>query len=225
MLKGRVADGDQKLADQLFKGQVMTRAQRKGAYTKLKHALGRNLTCNEESNYGDRNESDSTYVDEGSDENVDAENAREENPLMNQLPDNYLCKGSLDKMMMNALKELNIDDIRDFLKEKSPSSKPFEKEKRAPLPRYHLESSCGDVKDRLKSYQLQSYFGGRYLLDYSLLSKLGTGLTVTDDDCDIPTIGELVNRKRGKRRQKGSKATAPPEVVGMDIGYGEGIAY
>ena len=61
--------------------------------------------------------------------------------------------------------------------------------------------------------------------DYSLLSKLGTGLTVIDDDCDIPTIGELVNRKRGKRRRKGSKATVPLEVVGMDIGYGEGTAY
>ena len=91
VLKGKIAGQDRKLADQLFKGRVMTRAQRKEAYTKLKHALGRNLTRNEESNYGDRNKSDSTYGDEESDENVDAENAREENPLMNQLPDNYLC--------------------------------------------------------------------------------------------------------------------------------------
>ena len=129
-------------------------------------------------------------------------------------------------MMMDALKELNIDDIRDFLKEESPNfPKPFEKEQRAPPPRYHLESSCGDVKDRLTSYQIQSYFGGRHLPDYSLLSKLGTGLTVIDDDCDIPTIGELVNRKRGKRQRKGSKATVPLEVVGMDIEYGEGTAY
>ena len=29
--------------------------------------------------------------------------------------------------MMDALKELKIDDIRDFLKEESPTSKPFEK--------------------------------------------------------------------------------------------------
>ena len=36
---------------------------------------------------------------------------------MNELPDNYLCEGSPDKMMMDALKELDIDDIRDFLKE------------------------------------------------------------------------------------------------------------
>ena len=40
-------------------------------------------------------------------------------------------------------------------------------------------------------------------------------------DHDIPTIGELVNRKRGKRQPKGSKATVPLEVIGMDIGHGE----
>ena len=80
------------------------------------------------------------------------------------------------------------------------------------------------VKDRLTLFQLQSYFGGRHLPDYSLLSKLGDGLTVVNGDHDIPTIGELVNRKRGKRRRKGSKATVPLEVVGMDIGYGEGIS-
>ena len=57
-----------------------------------------------------------------------------------------------------------------------------------------------------------------------MLSKLGTGLSVVDNDQDIPTVGELVNRKRGKRRRKGSKATVPLEVVGMDIGYGDGVA-
>ena len=48
---------------------------------------------------------------------------------------------------------------------------------------------------------------------------------VVDNDQEIPTIGELVNRKRGKRRQKVSNATVPLEVVGMDIGYGEGTSY
>ena len=135
-------------------------------------------------------------------------------------------------MMMDALKELNIDDIWDFLKEESPTSKPFEKEKCAPPPRCHLESSRGDVKDRLTPFQLQLYFGGRHLPDYSLFSKLGDGLIVIKGDYDIPTIGELVNRKTGKRRQrqqrrrrKDSKATVPLEVVGMDIGYGEGKSY
>ena len=144
---------------------------------------------------------------------------------MNELPDHYLCEGSPDKMMMDALKEINIDDICDFLQAEFLTSKPFKKEQHAPPPRYHLESSRGDVNDCLTSYQLQSYFGGHHLPDYSLLSRLGTGITVVDDDHDIPTIGELVNRKRGKRRRKGSKATVPLEVVGMDIGYGERTAY
>ena len=111
VLKGRIAGQDRKLADQLFKGRVMTRAQRKEAYTKLKYALGRNLTRDEEINYGDVNESDGTYGDEIGDENEDAENARDLNPIINELPDNYLCEGSPDRMMMDALKELNIDDI------------------------------------------------------------------------------------------------------------------
>ena len=75
------------------------------------------------------------------------------------------------------------------------------------------------------SYQLHSYFGERHLTDYSLLSKLGTGLTAIDDDQDIPIFGELVDRKRRKRWRKGRIATVPLEVVGMDIGYGEETVY
>ena len=135
--------------------------------------LGRNFARNEEANYGDENVSDDTY---GNENDVADGDARELNPIMNDLPDNYLCEGSPDKMMMEALKELNIDDIRDFLKEESPTSKPFEKKKRAPPPRYHLESSRGDIKDRLTSFQLQSYFRGLHFTDYSLSSKVGTGL-------------------------------------------------
>ena len=38
---------------------------------------------------------------------------------------------------------------------------------------------------------------------------------------EIPTVGSLVNHKQGKRKQKGTPATSPLEVVGMDISYGE----
>ena len=100
----------------------------------------------------------------------------------------------------------------------------FEKEKRAPPPQYHLESSRGNVKDRLTAYHLQSYFGGYHLKDFGLLSKVGTGVSVVDSDQDIPTIGELVNHKRGQRWQKRSKTTVPLEVVGCNIGYGDGVS-
>ena len=70
-------------------------------------------------------------------------------------------------------------------------------------------------------HTLQSYFGGRQLKDYKLLSKLGTGLSIIDSKNEIPTVGSLVNHKQGKRKRKGTPATSPLEVVGMDIGYGE----
>ena len=131
VLKGRVTGQDRKLADQLFKGQIMTRAQRKEAYNKLHHALGWNFARNEEANYGDKNGSNDAY---GNENDVAEGDARKLNPIMNELPDSYFYEGSPDKMMMDELKELNIDDIRYFLKIQSPNSKPFEKEKRAPPP-------------------------------------------------------------------------------------------
>ena len=64
------------------------------------------------------------------------------------LPDNYLCGGLPDKLMIETLKELNIDDLKDFLNHNNDDKiKPFEKQKRAPPPQYHLESSRVDVKD------------------------------------------------------------------------------
>ena len=225
VFKGRIAGKNKKLAEQLFKGRVIIRFQRKEAYSKLKHALGRNFTRNEETNYGvGKGINDPNYGNENG-TNASDDDARDLNPIMNELPDHYLCEGSPDKMMMDALEELNIDDIRDFLQEKSPTSKLFEKEQRVPPLRYHLGPSRGDVNNRLTSYQLQSYFRVRHFTDFSLLSKLGTGLTVIDDDQDILTIGELVNRKLGKRHRKGSKATVPLRVVSVDLGYGERTAY
>ena len=62
------------------------------------------------------------------------------------LPDKYFCEGSPNKLMMEALKELDINDIKDFLMAGGPEKKEqFKKEKRAPPPQYHLESSRGDV--------------------------------------------------------------------------------
>ena len=49
---------------------------------------------------------------------------------------------------MEVSKELNINDIKDFLIAGGPdTSEQFEKEKQAPPPQYHLESSRGNVKD------------------------------------------------------------------------------
>ena len=48
------------------------------------------------------------------------------------LPNNYLCDSFPNKMLMEALKELNISDIKDFLN--NDISKPFRKQKCAPPP-------------------------------------------------------------------------------------------
>ena len=38
---------------------------------------------------------------------------------------------------------------------------------------------------------------------------------------EIPTVESHINRKQRKRKHKGTPATSPLEVVGMDIGFGE----
>ena len=46
----------------------------------------------------------------------------------------------------------------------------FTKTDTKPPPQYHLESSRGNKKDRLTCHTLQSYFGGRQLKDYKMLT-------------------------------------------------------
>ena len=85
------------------------------------------------------------------------------NNFFDKLPEKYSCEGSPDKLMLEALKELNIHDIKDFLNKAKPPDKPFKKNTCAAPAQYHLESSRGMVKDRLSAYQLQLYFGGKKL--------------------------------------------------------------
>ena len=75
----------------------MTSAHWKEAYNKLHHALLRNFARDEYSNYGNENNiNDYNYCNEDNN-NVTDYDARKLNPIMNELPDHYLCKGSPDK--------------------------------------------------------------------------------------------------------------------------------
>ena len=174
----------------------------------LKKALGLNHVRDSEDTRDDINDdfnssSDATRDSSFADNNTNSSSNTTDNndnsstkglPGEKCLPDKYVCDGSPSKLMMVALKELNVNDIQDFLMAGGPEeTEQFEKKKRVPSPQYHLESSCGDFNGQLMTYQLQSYFGGRHLKDLDLLSKLGTGVSVVDSDQDIPTIGELVN--------------------------------
>jgi hypothetical protein len=103
-------------------------------------------------------------------------------------------------MLKQALKEFDMNDIKDLMQDSGDGEPPFEKQERKPLPQYHLESSRGDIIECHTNHTLQSYFGGRQLKDYTLLSKLGTGISVIGNKNEIPTVGSMVNHKRRKRR-------------------------
>ena len=103
VLKGRIAGNDHTLTDQLFKGRIMTRAQQKEVYNKLQYALKCNFARKEDSNYGNEDDINNSNYGNEDDNNATNKEARKLNPIMNELPDHYLCEGFLDKMMMNAL--------------------------------------------------------------------------------------------------------------------------
>ena len=115
--------------------------------------------------------------------------------------------------------EKHLEDISDdeTVCADNQEDEDFTKTDTKPPPQYHLESSRGATKDRLTRHTLQFYFGGRQLKDYKILADLGTGLLVIDNKNEIPTVGSLVNHKRGKRKRKGTPASSPLVVVGMDI--------
>ena len=75
----------------------------------------------------------------------------------------------------------DISDDETVCANNCNQGKEFLKTSTKPPPQYHLESSQGDKDDWLTRHTLQSYFGGRKLKDYKILSKLGTGLSVIDN--------------------------------------------
>ena len=87
ILKCRVAGKDKKLTDKLSNGQVMTRAQIKATCNRLQHALSGNFGRNKNYNQGCENYSTT-------DDKNDKINPRKPDPIINYLPDNYLCEGS-----------------------------------------------------------------------------------------------------------------------------------
>ena len=116
----------------------------------------------------------------------------------------------------NRFDEEHLEDISDddTVCADNREIEEFTKPDTKPPPQYHLESSRGDKKDRLTRQTLQSYFSGRQLKDNKILADLGTDLLVIDNKNEIPTVGSLVNHKRGKRKRKGTPATSLLEVVG-----------
>ena len=99
--------------NKIFRGHAVTRAKRKEQLDALKRALG---MLNSDTSDIDISDATKKNPDTDCDNNFFDE----------ELPSRYLSEGSPDKLMMEALKELNIHDIRDFLQENVPPDKPFE---------------------------------------------------------------------------------------------------
>ena len=187
--------------------RVMTRAQQRQENTdKLKKILG--------------NQNKTAQKDCSSSKDLN------EQETMQDLDPRFIAEGKIDREMISHLQKLVDADPTLSDLDEDPVDKPtaFQKDDRAPPPQYYLESSRGNAKHRVTSHQLRNQFGGRKIHDFALLSKLGTGISVIEEGTDILTVGELVNRKRGRRKRKGSRAAVPLEVVGCDIGFGDGVA-
>eukprot|EP00531_Pseudo-nitzschia_arenysensis_P008906 CAMPEP_0116127296 /NCGR_PEP_ID=MMETSP0329-20121206/6769_1 /TAXON_ID=697910 /ORGANISM="Pseudo-nitzschia arenysensis, Strain B593" /LENGTH=2217 /DNA_ID=CAMNT_0003621395 /DNA_START=65 /DNA_END=6718 /DNA_ORIENTATION=- len=89
------------------------------------------------------------------------------------------------------------------------------------IPNTHVvESATGSQVYKYTRNELETLFGGRQLADYRVLEGLGTGIRVTDNDNEVPSVGRLVNRRRGRRQKESETPTYPKSLVGMDIGYG-----
>ena len=182
-----------KALNQIHRGRAVTRAQSKKQLDRLTSHL------------------QSTTKHDSCDDKRDDENT-DYDKLENEL------QSAFDRFDEEHLDDISNDDT---VCPNNREDEDFTKTDTKPPPQYRLESSRGDTKGRLTRHTLQFYFGGRQLKDYKILADLGTGLSVIDNKNEIPTVGSLVNHKHGKRKQKGTPATSPLEVVGMDIGYGE----
>ena len=99
---------------------ITTRNQRKLQIEQLKQALG--LVSTEFQDDLEKSRENSNEESEKS-----RNNSREEF-CETVLPDRYLCEGSPDKLMLEALKELNINDLKDILRENESPDKHFQKE-------------------------------------------------------------------------------------------------
>ena len=127
----------------------MTRAQKKSQLNKLKQPLGQHTqevllnnnssnTCNNFDNSFDINFDATRDSSSAMDNKLTHDSSFKDNAMRNSsskdksncnfdLPYNYLCGGLSDKLAMEALKELNIIDIKDFLNHNHDKSKLFEK--------------------------------------------------------------------------------------------------
>ena len=107
------------MVNEILRGRIMTRAQKRIQLDRLKQALDQNtregLLNNNSSNSCDN--FDATHILFLANNNLTRNSSSKDrsNHDFDGLPDNYSCGDLPDKMLMEVLKELNSSDIKDFL--------------------------------------------------------------------------------------------------------------
>jgi hypothetical protein len=80
------------------------------------------------------------------------------------------------------------------------------------------------VSIRYSPQELHVLLGNRTLPDYSILEAVGTGIKVVDVSEPIMSVGDVVNIQRGHKGKSLTRPKTALDVVGMDIGYGDGTS-
>ena len=87
-----------------------------------------------------------------------------------------------------------------------------------------LPLSSAPATVRYSPQELHVLLGNRTLPDYSVLESIGTGIKVVDVSEPILSVGDVVNIKRGRKGKSLQRPRKALDVVGMDIGYGDGTS-
>ena len=90
------------------------------------------------------------------------------------------------------------------------------------LPAHTIPESFAPQVRKWPGPELHKLFGARHLLNYKVLEHLGTGLQVHNPRHSTPTIGDMVNIKRGPKGKLLERPKHKLHTVGIDIGYGDG---
>jgi hypothetical protein len=80
-----------------------------------------------------------------------------------------------------------------------PALKPTDTDDNPVLPAYSIPELFAPKVRKWLGPELHRMFGSRHLPNYKLLEHLGSGLHVHNPRQSTPTIGDMVNLKRGPR--------------------------
>ena len=93
-----------------------------------------------------------------------------------------------------------------------------------PLPPCYVADTGGAATHRFTPFSLHRLFGNRNLKEFSILSEVGTGITVCDAQEVSATAGDFTTIEQRRRGSSRPCRTRKLDLVGMDIGYGTGTS-